>query len=95
MKQIRKFFSEEKKTQKCIVKWILDPDAKISISDVKMDVSKELLILIGPEAGFSDEEDAMARDFFFTAVKFGNRILRTETVSTAILAVVNYKLGEL
>ncbi|OUV02516.1 MAG: 16S rRNA (uracil(1498)-N(3))-methyltransferase [Betaproteobacteria bacterium TMED82] len=91
---IESFFSEEKKKNKKTLRWVLDPDATLSVSNVGLKNANKLLILIGPEAGFSDEEDLLANESCFTAIKFGKRILRTETVAPAILAVVNYKLGE-
>ena len=50
---------------------------------------EEVLILIGPEGGFSDKEAALAKEAGFEFVSLGRRILRAETAaiySTALLA---------
>ena len=39
----------------------------------------EMILLIGPEGDFSEEEIALARESGYTEVKLGNRRLRTET----------------
>ncbi len=50
-----------------------------------------LLVLIGPEGGFSGEEVALAEQHGIVAVSFGPRILRTETASQYVLAAVSYQ----
>lgn len=49
-----------------------------------------LLVLIGPEGGFSVEEVAQAEAAGFVSVHLGPRILRTETASQYLLAAVSY-----
>ena len=39
----------------------------------------EMILLIGPEGDFSEEEIALARESGYTEVKLGDRRLRTET----------------
>ena len=73
----------------------MDPFAKESISTAYLSKKKNLLITIGPEAGFSDEEEVLAMKSSFIPVKFGKRILRTETVAPVTLAIVNHRLEEL
>lgn len=51
-------------------------------------------IIIGPEGGFSDEEASYAISEGVCAVGLGKRILRTETVSSAMLAVIMYENNE-
>lgn len=50
-----------------------------------------LLVLIGPEGGFSEEEVARAEAAGVRSVTFGPRILRTETASQYVLAAVSYQ----
>lgn len=52
---------------------------------------KEILILIGPEGGFSQEEVKLAKSAGFTTITLGPRILRTETAGLVILAMINYE----
>lgn len=49
-----------------------------------------LLILIGPEGGFSRSEIGLARSAGFIPVSLGPAILRTETAAMAMLAMINY-----
>lgn len=57
--------------------------------------SEPLTLLIGPEGGFADEEVARAREAGASIVGLGSRILRTETVALAALAVALHRRGEL
>jgi 16S rRNA (uracil1498-N3)-methyltransferase len=50
-----------------------------------------LLILIGPEGGFSTKEVELAKSAGFTPLSLGIRILRTETAGMAILSMINYE----
>jgi 16S rRNA (uracil1498-N3)-methyltransferase len=54
-----------------------------------------ILILIGPEGGFSDQEAALAREHRIIPVTLGWRILRAETASLATLAMLQYELGDM
>ena len=72
--------------------WLLDPFAEESLSNAPL--ARQLLIAIGPEAGFTDEEESQARRTGFTGVRSGPRILRTETAAAAVLAAVATRIGE-
>ena len=54
---------------------------------------RELMLLIGPEGGWSDEELALARAQGVRAVRFGARVLRTETAGLALTAAATALLG--
>ncbi len=54
-----------------------------------------LLLVIGPEGGFTTEEVKRASHHGFHTVQLGKRILRTETVAVAVLAIVQYLWGDL
>jgi 16S rRNA (uracil1498-N3)-methyltransferase len=57
--------------------------------------SKQVVIAIGPEGGFADEEVAVGRECGFALVGLGPRILRTETAALVTLAILGYALGDL
>ncbi len=57
--------------------------------------SKRIYAMIGPEGGFTEAEVALAKDKGFISVKLGQRILRTETASIALTAILQYELGDL
>lgn len=75
------------------MKLVLDPQAQTRFNDLQ--AATQLTLLIGPEGGLTDDEVNMAKSSGFTAVQFGPRILRTETASTAALAVVQSLWGDL
>ena len=56
---------------------------------------KRVTLLVGPESGFSDEEIDLALEKNIIPISLGERILRTETASPAILAIIMNLLGEI
>ncbi len=56
--------------------------------------ANSICVIVGPEGGFSDTEAGIAREKGIHTVGLGKRILRTETVSGAILPVIMYDRGE-
>lgn len=57
-------------------------------------LSSEIILLCGPEAGLSDSEEALAIQQGFLPVRLGPRILRTETAALAALAAMNALWGD-
>ena len=51
-------------------------------------------LLVGPEGGFTDEEEQAALRAGFTAVALGPRILRTETAGVAAIAAIMALWGD-
>lgn len=49
---------------------------------------RAIQLMIGPEGGWSDEELALTRHYGIKPVRFGSRILRTETAGLALIAAV-------
>jgi len=59
------------------------------------ELSKAPLILaVGPEAGFAEEEEAQLERAGFVPVRLGPRLLRTETAALAALAALNALHGD-
>jgi len=54
-----------------------------------------IVALIGPEGGFTIDEVTAARQYGFSTVNLGPRILRTETAAIVLTSIVRYSLGEL
>ena len=50
-------------------------------------------LVIGPEGGFSREEINSARDLGFVVAGLGDQVLRVETASLVVLAVLQYERG--
>ena len=56
---------------------------------------RTVVVLIGPEGGFSEQEVDEARRAGAVPVSMGPRILRTETAGIVALGIVLYELGDL
>jgi 16S rRNA (uracil1498-N3)-methyltransferase len=54
-----------------------------------------LILMIGPEGGFSEQEEDAARRHGAIALSIGPRVLRTETAGLAALAVLSALWGEM
>lgn len=65
----------------------MQPDARPP-ADVVDASCRSVLCLIGPEGGFTDEEEAAALDAGCIAVGLGRSILRTQTAAAAAVAMV-------
>jgi 16S rRNA (uracil1498-N3)-methyltransferase len=57
--------------------------------------ARTLVMLSGPEGGFSPEEERAAEEAGFLPVRLGPRILRTETAAVAALAAMQALWGDL
>ncbi len=55
----------------------------------------KIIILIGPEGGFSETEMRMAKEKGFLSYSLGPRILRAETASISSCALVQHILGDI
>jgi 16S rRNA (uracil1498-N3)-methyltransferase len=53
--------------------------------------AKNIIVLIGPEGGFSKDEAGMAKGKGFAPVSIGPNILRTETAALAVLSMIGYE----
>lgn len=72
---------------------ILSPSANSSFNTIAKNLS--ITLLIGPEGGLSDDEERAATAVGFTAVRFGPRVLRTETAAIAALGFIQGIWGDL
>lgn len=59
------------------------------------DAGNLILMVIGPEGGWSVAEQDAARGCGFTSVSLGPRILRAETAAVAALTIIQSRVGEL
>jgi 16S rRNA (uracil1498-N3)-methyltransferase len=72
---------------------LLDPAADTPLSRLAP-AAGEIALLAGPESGFAEEENAMARHMGFEPVSLGPRVLRTETAGLAALAAMQALWGD-
>lgn len=74
---------------------LLSPRAGQSLSDwARHHPPQALTVMIGPEGGFSDAEEAAALAHGALCLSLGRRVLRTETAGLAVLASLNALWGE-
>ena len=78
-----------------LIPW--EEETKTGIREILRDPArsgmKEFVLVIGPEGGFSAGEIELARQAGFLSVSLGKRVLRVETASLAVLAVLQYERG--
>lgn len=72
----------------------------LSVNENKKSIKKVLqensscdiiIIVVGPEGGFTNDEEKVLQENNFISTTLGNRVLRTETASLAILSMINYE----
>lgn len=80
--------------QRAGTKLILRPDAERTLGSAGI-IDNDVVVLIGPEGGFSDIEHENAEAAGFSAARCGPRILRTETAAVAVLAALQALYGDL
>lgn len=69
---------------------LLSPRAKLSLADwARTQPPQSVTLLIGPEGGFSDAEEAAALAHGALPLSIGARVLRTETAGLAALTMLN------
>ncbi len=71
---------------------VLDPLAERGWQG--LEAPESVAVLIGPEGGLDDKEIEIACEAGFERIRFGPRILRTETASVAALAVIQTLWGD-
>jgi 16S rRNA (uracil1498-N3)-methyltransferase len=75
---------------------LLSPRAEQPLSDwARHHPPQALSLLVGPEGGFSEQEEDAALAHGVIALSLGPRVLRTETAGLAAIAALNALWGEL
>lgn len=74
-------------------RFLLSPSAELRLRDLP-GPAQEMVVMIGPEGGFSAEEELAAQAVGFNALALGPRVLRTETVAPAVLAAMQTLWGD-
>lgn len=74
--------------------FVLDPRASRGLSDSPAPAGN-CSVLVGPEGGLTDVELDKARTAGLNAIRFGPRILRTETAASAVLTALQLLWGDL
>ena len=84
------------KQQDLHLRILLTPRAEQSLSDwARHHPAQSVALLVGPEGGLSEQEEAAAVAHGALALSMGPRILRTETAGMAAMACLNAVWGEM
>ena len=76
------------------LKLLLAPGAGTGLRTLVTSAQKPIVLAAGPEAGFSQREEAILITAGFIPVHLGPRVLRTETAGPAALAALNALVGD-
>jgi 16S rRNA (uracil1498-N3)-methyltransferase len=76
-----------------VLRVLLSPEGATGLRDLPRPVAS-IVLLAGPEGGFTPEEEAAARHCGFVPVRLGPRVLRTETAAVAALAALQALWGD-
>jgi 16S rRNA (uracil1498-N3)-methyltransferase len=74
-------------------KILLSPSSQAPLSKLSFN-ENQFILAAGPEAGFTEEEEARLVEAGFVPASLGPRVLRTETASVAALAAMNALRGD-
>ena len=55
---------------------------------------RSVVFMVGPEGGWTEEEERLAQEAGFQAVSLGRRVLRTETAALAAIAAMQTLWGD-
>ena len=78
-----------------ILYFMLSPTSKMGLHDFSKSLSvTELALLVGPEGGFTSDEDAAALMAGFSSLRLGSRTLRTESAALAAIAALQAIWGD-
>jgi 16S rRNA (uracil1498-N3)-methyltransferase len=77
-----------------VEKLLLSPASDLPFSRYVKDRGTGFIVAAGPEAGFSESEEAALVGMGFVPLKLGARVLRTETAALAALAALNALRGD-
>ncbi len=75
-------------------KIILDPHSEKSFGSLHQP-GENILVMIGPESGFTHTEIALAQKNGFKSIKLGPRVLRTETAAIAAITTIQVLFGDI
>jgi 16S rRNA (uracil1498-N3)-methyltransferase len=70
---------------------VLHESAEDALASVDLPGSGDVVLVVGPEGGVSDDELSAFRDAGATTYRLGETVLRTSTAGTAALAVLSAK----
>ena len=70
--------------------WELEQETTVR-EILSVNINKNIIVLIGPEGGFSEREVSEIKAAGGISVSLGKRILKTDTAAISVLAMINYE----
>lgn len=89
--EYRDLFKLKEEFDICMMLWEMEKAKTVKNVFQENKDMKRILIMIGPEGGFSHEEAEMAQYEGFITATLGSRIVRTETASLSVLSMLSYE----
>ena len=68
-----------------------EEEKKTTVREILSGWDKNIIVLIGPEGGFSEREVSDIKAAGGVSVTLGKRILKTDTAAISVLAMINYE----
>ena len=68
-----------------------DTTVREVLSNYRVSGGEKIIVLIGPEGGFSEREVDMIKSAGGVSVTLGKRVLKTDTAAISVLAMINYE----
>jgi 16S rRNA (uracil1498-N3)-methyltransferase len=75
--------------------WEKEAEQSLTHVHITQAAARALLLVIGPEGGFSSEEADSAREHGFLSVRLGPRTLRAETAAVTAVSLAQFLWGDL
>lgn len=72
---------------------MLDPFESTSVK--ALEITSQVVLLVGPEGGLTVQEKSMAKDHGFQGIHLGPRVLRTETAGMTAITALQVLWGDL
>jgi len=79
----------------CMRVMLWECEREISLRSLLTDCPGRIVLIVGPEGGFTNEEAGLAANHGFQFAGLGSRILRVETAAITTVAITAYELGAL
>lgn len=75
-------------------RFLLDSSGRSGLPELAS-APPEIVLLVGPEGGFTRQECELAEDAGFQRIRLGPRVLRTETAPIAAISILQHLYGDL
>jgi 16S rRNA (uracil1498-N3)-methyltransferase len=72
---------------------VLDEQASLQLTSIAAETARDIMLVIGPEGGLSDNERGQFTDVGAYLVQLGPSVLRTSTAGIAALSVLSAQIG--